>query len=162
MTVLAFTGHRPKDLPPNVTFGRFAQAMDELLDKYVLDSLPDFVTGGALGVDTWAAQYAIDLHANLNLILPFSIPVMTKFWQDKDRERLYEHARYATSTTGLMVIDQTGRYNPAAYQRRNIAMIDRCDTLIAVWSGKTHGGTWNAIQYARSINKPIAYIWSAS
>ena len=34
-------------------------------------------------------------------------------------------------------------------------MVDNADILLAFWSGKRHGGTWNAIQYALKVGKPV-------
>jgi len=42
-----------------------------------------------------------------------------------------------------------------ALYNRNIYMIDNCDALLSVWSGKESGGTLHAINYARKNNKQI-------
>jgi hypothetical protein len=34
-------------------------------------------------------------------------------------------------------------------------MIDRAQAVIAGWDGGQHGGTWNAISYARNVKRPI-------
>ena len=44
-----------------------------------------------------------------------------------------------------------------AYQERNKKIVDRCDLLLAVWDGKSHG-TGNTLSYARKISKPVFLI----
>lgn len=150
MTTYAFTGHRPKDLPAHWNFNEFAHTLTDYLE--LRGNHERFITGGALGIDTWAAEYALRDSIPLTLIMPFTWATMTKMWREEDRERLAFHMENAAE---LIVLAANDEYNAALYQKRNIAMIDRCDVLLAFWSGKRYGGTWNAIQYAQLINKPI-------
>ena len=38
---------------------------------------------------------------------------------------------------------------------RNVGMIDKCDTLITLWDGQEHGGTYKAIKYAKNKGKKL-------
>ena len=49
-------------------------------------------------------------------------------------------------------------YSATNMQLRNEYMIDNSDVLIAIWTGKRYGGTFNAIQYAIRKNKRIIWI----
>ena len=109
----------------------------------------EFITGGALGVDTWAASIAIDCGLEFTLALPFPHGVMTAKWKIEDSTKLLNHSLAAKQ---IVVIDT--KFTWAAYQKRNKWMVNNCDLLIAWWIGKKHGGTWNCIQYAEKVNKP--------
>ena len=41
--------------------------------------------------------------------------------------------------------------------QRDRYIVNNCDILLAVWDGGQTGGTWDTINYARSIGKPIIY-----
>lgn len=147
MHTIAFTGHRPKDLPREFERQQVYSALHQTLTA---DHDYHFVTGGALGIDTWAADYAFDMGFGLTLILPFPVSVMTKFWHPDDEGLLWTHRQMADE---VIVIGDS--YNPAHYQRRNEAMVDRADEVIAFWTGKPFGGTANCINYALRVDKPI-------
>lgn len=148
MYTISFTGHRPKDLPRGLDFNAFAAGLDALL-KARTDL--HFIAGGALGVDTWAAEYAILRSIPLTIITPFTPNVMTRFWSQQDRMTLERHIGAAVQAFSI----GADFYNPSMYQRRNEAMVDRADCVFAVWTGKTHGGTWNCIQYALRKKTPV-------
>ena len=78
-TKIAFTGHR------HLSFAQVAQYLEKLFKDY-----PDaiWITGGAIGLDSWAAKFAIDHEIELWLILPFPSKVMSKKWKDEQRELL--------------------------------------------------------------------------
>ena len=44
-----------------------------------------------------------------------------------------------------------------AFQERNKLIVDRCDVLLAVWNGQSHG-TKNTLCYARKVRKPVFLI----
>lgn len=143
---IAFTGHRPKDLPQGFTYPVFAG----ILDDFEIDH-GSFIAGGALGVDTWAAEYAIQRNLPLHLHLPFVPEVMSNFWSAQDRATLDRHIAAADSIT---IIHPAG-YDVRAYQLRNESMVNASDVLYAVWTGKPYGGTANCIRYAQAIHRPM-------
>lgn len=165
MTSIAFTGHRPKDLPRDFGMSQVAESLDnhlnDIVDRFAagIHDDPWFITGGALGIDTWAAEYAISRHLPLALVLPFDIPTMTKFWSDYQRERLMAHRDYADKTLSFTIIHEGG-YDVTAYDKRNHHMVDTSDILIAFWSGKPQGGTANCIRYAAKKGHPIVNLYS--
>jgi len=41
---------------------------------------------------------------------------------------------------------------------RNYVIVDMADLLVACWDGRTYGGTWRTIEYAKSKGKQIVYV----
>lgn len=155
MTTFAFTGHRPKDLPLGFDQERFYGILNHVLNSGSrlgnATPQPDaFITGGALGIDTFAAEYALDHGIYLSIITPFTPDVMTKFWRYEDRERLLTHLNMANATRCL-----GDHYDGSLYQRRNEAMVDAAEAVLAFWTGKRYGGTFNCIAYALRREKPV-------
>jgi uncharacterized phage-like protein YoqJ len=148
-TVIAFTGHRPKDLD-GLSYQQFRDSLDALNVGIRRDLY--FVTGGALGVDTWAAWYAIHNDIPYHLILPFHSQIMTQMWRDYDRATLQTHINLADRFT---TVSGGEKYDIRNYQRRNEAMVDEANVVFAVWNGRLLGGTANCIRYALRKEKPV-------
>jgi uncharacterized phage-like protein YoqJ len=148
-TVIAFTGHRPKDLN-GLSYQQFRDSLDALNVGIRKDLY--FVTGGALGVDTWAAWYAIHNEIPYHLVLPFQPEVMTQMWREYDRETLRTHINLADRFT---VVSGGEKYDIRNYQRRNEAMVDEASVVFTVWTGRLLGGTANCIRYALKEGKPV-------
>jgi uncharacterized phage-like protein YoqJ len=111
----------------------------------------EFVTGGALGIDTYATEWAYVRGIPYHIILPFPFETMSKFWPEANKATLRRHLEHAAS---IKVIGTTA-YEVQRYQERNEAMVDRADEVWTYWMGKTYGGTWNCIQYALKVGKPV-------
>lgn len=150
MKTIAWTGHRPKDLHPSFTYQQFAAILDGLKVNERADIA--FITGGALGIDTWAAEYAITRGIPLDLHLPFRFQVQSKGWSDYATKTLEAHIAQANSVKVI----HPGDYDVSAYQKRNISMVDDADIVFTVWTGKKFGGTFNCIRYAlNSAHKEV-------
>lgn len=156
MVTLAFTGHRPKDLPyPAFSPMEFDRRIGELVKQ---ERVTHFVTGGALGVDTLAASHANMHDIPFTLVLPFEPDVMWRFWREHDRCILRTHMWRAAD----VVIIGGDRYDPAMYQKRNEHMVDMADILAAVWTGKPTGGTANCLRYAQQVERRTIYLYGPS
>ena len=136
---VAFTGHR------------------HLLYKNVVPKLAQintthpgatWITGGAYGLDTHAAHYALDHSIPLWLILPFSVEVLCKRWPQDDARLIL--ARSVKECARLTVLNT--RFSMGAYQVRNVAMVDACDCLYAFFDGSS-GGTANCVKYALQVGR---------
>lgn len=104
-----------------------------------------YIFGGARGVDTAALEYLgrTQNAAWRTVIVPNEVghqPAVA-------REVI---ARWADEVIELR---NTG---PDRFQIRNRAMVDRADRLHAFYDFRGRGGTYNAIEYARSIGKPFS------
>nr|WAI02642.1 MAG: SLOG family protein [Candidatus Methanoperedens sp.] len=139
-TKIAFTGHR------HLSFAQVAQYLEKLLKDY-----PDaiWITGGAIGLDSWAAKFAIDHEIELWLILPFPSKVMSKKWTDEQRELLEWSIK---SCSKFSVIAPT--YDVSIYQRRNERMVDLSDMVAAFWDDSS-GGTGNCVRYAQKVERKM-------
>ncbi|MCB1711255.1 MAG: DUF1273 family protein [Candidatus Riesia sp.] len=119
----------------------------DLLPKCPPDSKLKIITGGALGVDTWAAEAAQEL-TQVDHLLAVPFRVFHKRWPVKDQVRYLKIKSKATDYHEV----GTG-WSRYIYDERNKYMIDNCDLLVAVYSN-TGGGTESAITYAARIDKP--------
>ncbi|MBE0522357.1 MAG: macro domain-containing protein [Candidatus Methanoperedenaceae archaeon] len=137
---IAFTGHR-----------RLGYAQVESMLNKIHAEFPDsvWITGGAIGLDSHAAKYAMLHGIELWLILPFSPAVMTARWNAQQKSFLEASIKYASKFTVLSPV-----YNVRVYQDRNIRMVDLSDMLAAFWDG-SRGGTANCVGYASFIGHRI-------
>lgn len=131
---ITFTGHR------HLKYKDVISKLDELHRMY-----PDaiWITGGAIGLDSHAAEYARTHRITLWLILPFSPKVMALKWNTAQRTMLESHIKYCSKLSILSPI-----YNVSIYQDRNIRMVDLSDMLAAFFDGSP-GGTGNCVKYAQ-------------
>lgn len=151
MFKIAFTGHRPQKLngkmeTVKLSIRSFLEQEQQKHEKLLV------ISGGALGVDQYAAEIARELNIPYVLILPFPVEVMAKKWNDESKEHLKGLIKGAVKT---YVVQKTFSFE--GYQRRNEAMVDHCDLLCAVWNG-TKGGTKNCIDYAKEVGRKIKTI----
>jgi len=142
--------------------------------------MPIFISGMALGIDTLFAEIATYLKAELYAYIPFKGQHLAwpKPSQDKYIHLLEyaseihicdtnvlceytvrEHLNPAIGASEHSALDIYSEqpftaYTPAKMQKRNEAMVNDCNILIAVWNG-TKGGTYNCIEYAKHVGKVI-------
>jgi uncharacterized phage-like protein YoqJ len=157
---VCFTGHRPKK------FGTYDETSPVIvnvkarLKEKILEQIEEghrlFITGGALGVDTWAAEIILDLKSEYpDLRLTVAAPCYNydSKWNAPSRQRAKIIAERADS---FLYVNEC-EYNPQVMSRRNYWMVNHSDTVIAVWTGAP-GGTENCIRYAHSRGRKVIYI----
>jgi len=151
---IAFTGHRPNKLGGYDNNSNLSKPLKTRLSTIFISrnfQQPIIITGMALGVDTWAAEFAIKNNIPFHAYVPFV--GQEKMWPAESQahyKQIKECAKTVTYVCGP-------GYAAWKMQKRNEAMVDACDILIAVWDGTT-GGTYNCIQYAKSKGKEIINI----
>lgn len=150
MTRIAITGHR--GLP---------EATIELVDRELRELLADErdLTGLSCladGADQLFARAALDLGGRLEVIVPAE--------RYRDALPAEVHAAYdelfaeAVRVHRLDFTESTSESHMAASR----FMIDRADTLVAVWDGKPargYGGTADIVAYAREVGTPATVVW---
>lgn len=159
-TAVTFTGHRPQDLYGYGDSEGTQRIKDWLMRKIdaVVRKHKDvhFIAGGALGIDTWAAEAVLvvrDLYPQYDITLEIAVPCKNqdKKWRKESKQLYREILDKADQVT--MVSEK--EYHGNCMQVRNEYMVDNADAVISVWSGKTHGGTWNCLEYAEEQGLPM-------
>ena len=147
---VSFTGHRDSKL---IFFGEddplcveLKRRLLEQITKLADDGAGEFYSGMALGVDTWAAEAVLELRRQrpgIKLIAVVPCPEQDARWSASHK------ARYR----GILercdkVITVSPKYDRGCMQKRNRALVDMCDVLVAVYNG-TPGGTQSTVDYAK-------------
>jgi len=151
MKSIAFTGHRKCD--EVVVREMMKQFLCALLSK---DDRLLFICGGAVGVDTIAAEEILKLRdgdcdggrIELHLFLPCKD--QDRFWSGEYKGRF--RGVLARANSIKYICDQ---YDISCMERRNRAMVDASDLVCAYWE-RTRGGTNNTIAYSLGF-KPNVY-----
>lgn len=120
-----------------------------------------FITGGALGVDTWAfdlvygikcdpkyrtSKYNIQLH----LYLP-CVDHYKKWPEHQQRKSILQINHHADYVVWVSPDRYLGGWQ---MQKRNEAMVNQSDGVIAVWD-RSDGGTANCVKYAKKKDVPV-------
>lgn len=143
---VAITGHRPEDLP---NFEWVKAALIEVLEELHPELL---IQGMAAGVDLMSAEAAYKVGVPYMCARPWAGHTP----RNADAELYRQVLQNAAS---VVVVNPSEQYaGPWMYHNRNEYMVDRADLLIAVWSGKTSGGTAACVRYAKKKNVPILQI----
>lgn len=135
------TGPRPQKLPQKHHLWVKAQLWDVV--RRVLEKYPKavFISGMALGVDTWWAQAVVCEGGSLHCFIPFD--GQEKRWSQKDQE-LFHQLREASARE---TICNTGPYKPRHFIVRDHAMCDYSTICVSViWEGYA-GGTKGTVDY---------------
>lgn len=146
---LAVTGHRPNKL------GGYSDKAASMLRGFAIDELHRYVgqkdlkvfTGMALG---WDQAIAV---ACLHLDLPFIAHLPCNNQECKWPQQSKAAYRLLLERAESVVVVSPGPYAAWKMQRRNQAMVDDCQELLALWNGSP-GGTANCIEYAESRFTP--------
>ena len=159
MIKVAFTGHRPHDLygykenvEGNIVIKKWLmQKICTVAKKY---PSAHFISGGALGIDTWAAECVLEAKKTFpNITLEIAVPCIGQEskWSKEQQQRYHRILEQADKVT--YVSDRP--YTPYCMQDRNEYMVDEADAIIGVWSGKPYGGTYNCLKYAEEKERPM-------
>lgn len=144
--VVAGTGHRPEDCTHSET-----EIRTMVRNKLRKSGATGFICGMASGFDLWAGDEARILGLEIWAARPWAGHVPRV-----DDKLLYE--RVLSSASRVIDIDASDIYpGPGCYDKRNRWMVDNADVVMAYWTGKEKGGTFNCVKYARG-KKPISNI----
>jgi uncharacterized phage-like protein YoqJ len=177
--ILAFSGHRfpnTEKLGETEMLGFLSFLKQQLYDffadrndKYKLSNIAGFVCGGQIGFDLAAQQFAIEMGLPLHICLPYDYDLFTERWDsNKFRQILLKHMDYADDITivdaepyyKMKYVLRVGQYHVAKLQWRNQYMIDNSDaTILYLDPSAEKGGTYNALQYCKKVNKPHTNMW---
>ena len=118
--------------------------------------MTDFYSGGADGVDCWAALIVLDLRKknpalNLHLIPPHE--GQADKWSDSAQERY----RFILSQADSLEYVSHDYYDGCMLDR-NHRLVDVADMLLAVYNGERRGGTAATVRYARKLGRRLIIV----
>lgn len=143
----AFTGHR------NIKYGHKA-ALPGLLSRAIGYAYENgcrrFITGGAIGFDTEAAREVIRFrlsHPDVTLVLFLPCLDQDAAWTQSQRSS-YDYI--LSSADEVKYVSQT--YDKGCMRRRNQAMAEECDIMIA-YVGHDRSGASQTLRIARELGR---------
>lgn len=168
---LTLTGHRPNKLAGYDLKHQSYKKLQKDLEVIIENKLKKFNivwchSGLALGADTIWSKAILKMKEKYptHIFFHAEIPMVSQkdqWFKKQDIDFWHKQVGFADRVT---VYDWQFSNAPEkdkkwlagkVMQNRNIGMIDACDILIAVYDGHSKGGTYNAITYAKKINKEI-------
>ncbi len=153
--IIAGTGHRPSYCP--CLYDKQHPWLISLrgrIKNKLIETGPELVISGmAIGFDTWLAQEAIKLKIPLSCYVPFI--GQGSNWPDESR---LEYERILDNAYEVKFISE--KYSKQAFLKRDEAMVDNCDKVMALYNPivKT-GGTYHTVTYAIKKHKEIINVW---
>ena len=157
----AFTGHRPQNLPwqfneADTNCLKLKQILNQQISQLAKNGFTDFLSGMALGSDTWAAEAVLNLRKkNPALKLHCILPCKTQAekWPVSEQERYQKILAQADS-----IFFTSRNYHPNCMQERNRFMVEKARLLLAVYNGQPHSGTAAAVRHAQRLSCDIIII----
>lgn len=160
MISVCFTGHRPDKLggynESNPTAKYVKSALAKHIKQLVEQGHQEFISGGALGIDTWAAEIVLEFkkaQPYIRLIIAKPFPSQDKVWPEESKIRFRKMCDEADEVVDV----SPDPYDAKKMMDRNKWMVDRADVVVAVWDGSS-GGTGNCVTYAKKKAKNIILI----
>ena len=157
----AFTGHRPQNLPwqfneADTNCLKLKQILNQQISQLAKNGFTDFLSGMALGSDTWAAEAVLNLRKkNPALKLHCILPCKTQAekWPVSEQERYQKILAQADS-----IFFTSRNYHPNCMLERNRFMVEKAHLLLAVYNGQLHSGTAAAVRHAQKLGCDIIII----
>lgn len=157
----SFTGHRPQ----RFSFGydensfdcmKLKYAVKEQIEAMIGRGVRSFLSGMALGVDTWAAEAVLKFReqgypVRLTCVLPCE--TQANRWTVAQSERYFDILSRCDDTVYI-----GRRYISGCMLQRDRYLVDHSDILIAVYDGCGRGGTAYTVNYAFQKNRPVVVI----
>ena len=115
------------------------------------NGITDFFSGGADGVDCWAALIVLELRKKnpalrLHCILPHEGQADT--WSDTAQERSHSIVSQADTVEYI-----SREYYDGCMLVRNHRLVEAAGLLLAVYNGERRGGTAETVRYARKLGR---------
>lgn len=154
----AFTGHRPHKFPWHYDEAdsrcvALKAALAAQITALAGIGVTDFYSGGADGVDCWAALIVLELRKKnpalkLHLLLPHE--GQADKWSDSAQERYRYILEQADSAEYA-----SREYYDGCMLDRNRQLVEAAGLLLAVYNGERRGGTAATVRYARKFGREI-------
>lgn len=157
----AFTGHRPKNLPwgynkTDKDCQAFKAVLNAQIIRMVEAGVTNFLSGMALGVDTWTAQSVLALREkNPALKLHCILPCKTQ------ADRCHLSSKNAiTQFCSKRILP----FIPAAHITQTVCLtatvflIEQADIVLVVYNDKPQSGTGVTVSYAQQPGRKVIVI----
>lgn len=157
----AFTGHRPQKLPwgydeTDPGCAALKETLAAQVEALVGEGYTDFLSGMALGVDTWGAQTVLKLRAanpalKLHCILPCAS--QSAKWTE-EAQALYR----AVLEQADSVVYVSRKWTKNCSLERDSFLVSYASQVLAVYNGEKRGGTAATVRYARKFGRALIII----
>ena len=160
-TACSFTGHRPHKFPwkdhetgPRCT--ALKSTLAEQIAALTAAGVTDYYSGGADGIDCWAAEIVLSLREKnpalkLHCVLPCK--EQAEKWDAAAQKRYYSILQRADSVTYV-----SQKYYDGCMIDRNHRLVESAGLLLAVYNGVRRSGTGATVNYARKMGREIIII----
>ena len=154
MKTCAFTGHRQLNYAhlnrlPELLYSAISHAYDL--------GCRTFIAGGAIGFDTEAARQVIRFrlsHPDVSLMIYIPFIDQAQSWNESQR-RAYNHILFSANEVKYI----SEAYDSDCMRRRNQAMADDCDLLIAYLSN-SRSGAGQTVRMAERQGKEVRNLYT--
>ena len=146
---LCFSGHR--SLSPQERT-RLREILPQALEQYVLQGKNCFLSGGALGFDTLAAEATLEVRKKdprVQLVLAVPCRSQSSRWSPADR-LVYQNLLRGADRVCLISED----YYPGCMQKRNRFLVEHASSCLC-YLRSCRGGTWYTVSYAYDMRLDI-------
>lgn len=148
-----FTGHKPEKCIGEEGKIRFRLAME--IQNAIAAGYDTFITGMALGVDTWAAEEVLKIKSEkAGIKLVCAVPFEGVEQNRTTKQQMIFHNILSKADDVSYICPKCSR---KSFKVRDEWMVDHAAKVIAVFNG-THGGTEYTINYAKQNNREIVLI----
>ena len=142
------TGHR---VIPAEQLERVEFELRGLIRQAIGAGHDTFISGFAEGADLAFARLVLELQAEYPVRLKAAIPYARRLkCPDPEFQSLL------AKCSDIHIVSE--EYAPGCFFTRNRFMVDRADTVIAVYDGRKRGGTYQTICYAKEAGKQISFV----
>lgn len=169
---LCFTGHRPSglfgyglDTPTQERYNALTKELVDILHDLHQKRFSRFITGGAQGADQlafWAVDFIKDYYLNDTFENVVYVPCkgQDSRWKEDGRFGKREYYQMLKKATEVVYISEGPYQGPWTMTRRNHAMVDASDAVLAIYGASedwhtAKGGTAECMRYAEKRDKPI-------
>lgn len=138
-----FTGHRKIDGSKK---NELLKKLEDTVTAMIEDGVTVFITGGALGFDTLAAQTVLKLRKTYSITLCLYIPSInqTEGWGYED---VIEYNRILKEADEVFYVSRE-RGTPALMKKRNRAMVEAGDRCVCYMNNPV-SGTGHTVRLAK-------------
>lgn len=162
--ICAFTGHRPaqilgKNNEDTHAFQTLRTTLEAAIRQAIAENFTIFRSGGAMGFDLWAAEAVLHLkaehpHIQLHFILPCE--TQANDWPEEWRERYFDLLSQADAVAYIQA-----KYTGDCMFRRNRALVDGAQLVIAYYDDRETGGTAYTVRYAGKQGLLVRNLYSS-